>query len=459
MVAELIPKVPSIPVIAVRSGMMQKAFEGLSDFQKTWAQEQNFSAKYGEVLALPDDSGALDVVLFGLGNERERKRGRLVYGKLPAVLPPGNYHLTTEDDDEEMAALAWLLSSYRFDRYKSNPRNFAKLVRPAHADFEKLDTIAQSAHIAMDLINRPANDLTPTKLEDEVKALALELGADFDSYVGNALTMKNFPMIYAVGQASIHQPRLVELNWGNEAAPLVTLVGKGVCFDTGGLDIKPSSSMGLMKKDMGGAANVIALAKMIMSLRLRVRLKVLLPIVENSVSSSAFRPGDILTSRNGLTVEVNNTDAEGRLILADSLSYATEADPDLIVSMATLTGAARVAVGPDLVPFFTDDDAMAEELMRSAKAVEDPLWRLPFWDPYEDMIEPDHADLDNAPAGGMAGAITAALFLRRFTAGKRYLHMDLYGWTQSDRPGRPKGGAVQGTRALFAYLEERYGEN
>ncbi len=271
-----------------------------------------------------------------------------------------------------------------------------------------------------------------------------------------ALEEANFPMIAAVGAAAAQEPRLIDFVWGRADAPKVTLVGKGVCFDTGGLNIKPGSSMGLMKKDMGGAATTLALARMIMENGLDLRLRVLIPAVENSISAPAMRPGDILKSRKGLSVEVNNTDAEGRLVLADALALGDEEAPDLMVSLATLTGAARVALGPDVPPFFTDDDALAVELAASAARVADPLWRMPFWDPYEPLIEPGIADLDNAPSGGMAGAITAALFLRRFTgAARAYLHVDLYGWTPVEKPGRPKGGACQGARALLDLLETR----
>ncbi len=458
MKAELIPKVPSIPVIVARSGGLQKIFENLGERQKNWAQECGFTGKYGQILCLPDEEGALDAVLFGLGNDRERARGRLIFGKLAMELPSGNYHLVTDEEDQELAALAWLLSSYRFDQYKSNPNSFAKLVGSSDIDTTKINTIAQSCHIAMDLINRPANDLNPTVFAEEVQRLGIEIGMNVETVVGNNLNLRNFPMILAVGQASVHQPRLIEMNWGQSHDPKITIVGKGVCFDTGGLNIKPTSSMGTMKKDMGGAANALALARMIVELQLPVNLQVLLPIVENSISSNAMRPGDILTARNGMTVEVNNTDAEGRLIMADALSYGAERSPDLIISLATLTGAARVAVGADLVPYFTDNEELSAGIMAQAKAVEDPMWRLPFWDPYETMIEAETADLDNAPTGGMAGAITAALFLRRFTGNADYLHADLYGWSPSALPGRPKGGAAQGIRAIYAYLAEVYGQ-
>ncbi len=459
MIAELIPKVPSIPVVAVRAGNLRNAFEALTAAQRNWAQEQNFSAKFGEVLMLPDDEGTLDVVLFGMGNDRDRERERLIFGKLPGVLPNGNYHLVVSDEDAELASLSWLLSSYNFDHFKAGSNNFPKLVAHENVDMERINIIVRSAHMAMDLINRPANDLNPQVFEDVVSKLANEIGANFESTSGTKLNVRNFPLIEAVGQASIYPPRLLELKWGDEGHPTVTLVGKGVCFDTGGLNLKPGSSMGNMKKDMGGAANVLALARMIIETRLPVNLHVILPVVENSVGSNSMRPGDILTARNGMTVEVNNTDAEGRLILADSLAYASENNNDLLVSMATLTGAARVALGTDLMPFFTDDDAFSQALTEHSAKVRDPLWRMPFWAPYETMIEPAYADLDNAPKGGMGGAITAALFLRRFAHNQPFVHFDIFGWTPNELPGRPQGGAVQGARALFSYLEERYGED
>ena len=291
----------------------------------------------------------------------------------------------------------------------------------------------------------------PAALEAAVRDLARTFGASVSVTLGEGLLTQNFPLVHTVGRAAAENPRLIEMTWG-DIGPTLTLVGKGVCFDTGGLNLKPGASMGLMKKDMGGAATVLGLARMIMASQLEVRLRVLIPAVENSVSAPSFRPGDILTARNGLTVEINNTDAEGRLVLADALAFAVEEPPDLLVSMATLTGAARVAVGPDLAPFYTDHDADALALTEAARKVCDPVWRMPFHSPYEAMIEPGIADLDNAPSGGFAGSITAALFLRRFTAGARYMHFDIYGWNPGAAPARPKGGVGQGARALFEAL-------
>ncbi|MCL4105094.1 UNVERIFIED_CONTAM: hypothetical protein GTU68_018801 [Idotea baltica] len=292
----------------------------------------------------------------------------------------------------------------------------------------------------------------PEDLAQAAKDLADSHGASFKVTIGDDLLQDNFPLIHTVGRASPRKPRLIDMTWG-QAGPTLTLVGKGVCFDTGGLNLKPGASMGLMKKDMGGAATVLGLAHMIMALNLPLQLRILIPAVENAVGGASFRPQDILATRKGLTVENNNTDAEGRLVLADALTLAEESASDLLISMATLTGAARVAVGPDLAPFYATDDTIADQLIDAAQAVADPVWRLPFWDPYEPMIEPGIADLDNAPRGGFAGSITAALFLRRFVDPEtRYLHFDIYGWQPSAAPARPKGGVGQGARALFEAL-------
>jgi leucyl aminopeptidase len=310
---------------------------------------------------------------------------------------------------------------------------------------------------ARDLINTPASDMGPPDLEAAARALAETHGAAVEVTSGDDLLAANLPMIHTVGRAANRAPRLIDMRWGDKG-PRLTLVGKGVCFDTGGLNLKPGASMGLMKKDMGGAAAVLGLAHMIMAKGLEIRLRVLIPAVENSVASNAYRPGDILTSRKGLTVEINNTDAEGRLVLADALALADEEKPDQIISMATLTGAARVAVGPDLAPYFSDAPHFVSALETAAATNADPVWRMPFHTPYEPMIEPGIADLDNAPKGGFAGCITAALFLRRFVTDSPYAHFDIYGWQPSDAPARPKGGAGQGTRALLAALGAIFGK-
>jgi leucyl aminopeptidase len=419
-----------------------------------------FEAGLGEILCLPDTEGSVRAALFGWGTAAARTRQRFLLAAAAGSLPAGRYRLVAEgvELDAELETIGWLLAGYRFDRYRAGPGVRADLICPEGVDAGRVETIAAAAALTQDLINTPARDMGPEALEAAFAALAGQHDADLRVVRGAAaLRVANFPMIEAVGAAAVEPPRLLELVWGRPDAPKVTLVGKGVCFDTGGLDIKPASAMGLMKKDLGGAATAMGLAAMVMRLGLDLRLRLLVPAVENAISAPAMRPGDILTSRKGLTVEVNNTDAEGRLVLADALALADEETPELIVSLATLTGAARVALGPDVPPFFTDDDALAAQFAAASAAVADPVWRLPFWVPYEPLIEPGIADLDNAPSGGMAGAVTAALFLRRFvTASPRYIHLDIYGWTPQAKPGRPKGGAFQAARALLALLEARY---
>jgi leucyl aminopeptidase len=317
--------------------------------------------------------------------------------------------------------------------------------------------MAEAAGLARDLINTPSNDMGPAELAQAAQELATRFGASFNCVIGDDLAT-NFPLIHAVGMASTRAPRLIDISWGDPAHPKVTLVGKGVCFDTGGLDLKPSSGMLIMKKDMGGAANVLALASMVMDAKLKVRLRVLIPAVENAVAGNAFRPLDIFKSRKGLTVEIGNTDAEGRLVLADALALADEEKPDLLVDLGTLTGAARVALGPDLPPFYTNDETLALDLAACARRENDPLWRLPLWPAYDAWLDSKVANVNNAPSGGFAGSITCALFLQRFVeAAKSWLHVDIYGWTPSAKPARPEGGECQAARAIYKLLGERYG--
>jgi leucyl aminopeptidase len=426
---------------------------------RAWVRAVGFEAGPGETLCLPAPDGRLAQALVGW-SAPDRRRERFELAAAAAKVPAGTYALSPvgAELDAGLEALGWLMADYRFDRYRPAKPRGAVLVCPDGVDAARLERIAGAAALAQDLINTPARDMGPEALEAAFVALAERHGAEARVTRGAAaLRAANLPMIEAVGAAAAEPPRLLDLVWGRADAPKVTLVGKGVCFDTGGLDIKPAASMALMKKDMAGAATAMGLADMVLGLGLDVRLRLLVPAVENAISAPAMRPGDILTSRKGLTVEVNNTDAEGRLVLADALAVADEEAPDLVVSLATLTGAARVALGPDVPPFFTDDEALAAALARASVTVADPLWRLPFWEPYEPLIEPGIADLDNAPSGGMAGAITAALFLRRFvTAAAGYLHVDIYGWTPKAKPGRPKGAAFQAARAILAVLEERY---
>ena len=422
---------------------------------QAWLTSTTFDATLGETRLLPTPDGHIAAAVTGLGTAKARARQRFGLAKAAAHLPPGDWHLqgSLMPAQAEEAALGWLLGSYTFNRYRPGKaeKPEPRLVAPAGINAAKIEAMAAAEFLTRDLINTPAADMGPQDLQDAFIALATRFGAQTETIIGDDLLTQNFPMVHAVGRAATRPPRIMRMNWGS-TGPAITLVGKGVCFDTGGLDLKPSAGMLLMKKDMGGAATVLGLAQMIMALNLPIRLQVIVPAVENAVSGNAMRPRDILTSRRGLTVEINNTDAEGRLILADALTWADEAKPDLIISMATLTGAARVAVGPDLAPFFTDDESLAQSLSAAATNAFDPVWRLPFWEAYEPLIEPGIADLDNAPSGGFAGAITAALFLRRFVTAP-YMHFDIYGHQPSDAPGRPKGGVGQAARALFGLIQ------
>lgn len=422
-----------------------------------WLKATGFEASLGEMRLLPAPDGGVAGAVVGLGSAQARRRTRFGLAKAVQTLPADTWVLKgklTHDEATE-AALGWLLSGYRFDRYRPGRKANAlpRLVCPEGLDAARLIAMAEGEALTRDLINTPAEDMGPAELEAAATALARAFGSSIEVIRGEDLLTRNFPMIHAVGRASPRAPRLLDLRWGDKG-PKLTLVGKGVCFDTGGLNLKPSAGMNLMKKDMGGAATVLGLARMIMALALPVQLRVLIPAVENLVAGNAIKPKDILTSRKGLTVEVNDTDAEGRLVLADALAYACEEGPEVLISMATLTGAARVAVGPDLAPYYTDDPGLAAALEVGAKTGFDPVWRLPFHDAYESVIEPGIADLDNAPGFGFAGSITAALFLRRFVDGPRYLHFDIYGHTPSDQPARPKGAVGQGARAVLEGLAE-----
>ncbi len=420
-----------------------------------WLAVSGFTGAIGQAVLVPGSHGRPDMAVAGFGTARARARKRYVLAAAAQTLPEGTYDLVSDLDADTLATecFGWLMTGYVFDRYKDGSGAKASLVAPSAVDARRVEAFVQAEVLIRDLVNTPASDMGPEQLQQTAEVLASEFGARCDTVIGKALLEQNFPMIHAVGRASDQAPRLIDMRWGM-TGPKLTLVGKGVCFDTGGLDLKPAAAMALMKKDMGGSANVLGLARMIMALDLPVQLRVLIPAVENSVASNAFRPGDILTSRKGLTVEINNTDAEGRLVLADALALADEDAPDLILSMATLTGAARVAVGPDLAPFYTDDDTAASVLAGAATKAADPVWRMPFHEPYEAMIEPAYADLDNAPGGGFAGSITAALFLRRFVSDAPYVHFDIYSWQPTAAPGRTKGGFGQGPRALIEALPQ-----
>jgi len=451
-----VPASSATPILFATKSTWEDVASSLPAVAREFATANGFRAKPGECLTLPSEDGKLGFVLFGLEDDAA-EADPFRAGQLPAKLPKGTYRFANEPHDTRLATLAFALGSYRFGRYKQAEPYGVDLVPPDGIDADELARMADAAALARDLINTPPNDMGPDELTAAAKTLADEFGATFRCVAGDELA-REFPLIHAVGMASTRAPRLIDFTWGDASRPKVTLVGKGVCFDTGGLDLKPSSAMLIMKKDMGGAANVLALARMVMDAKLKVRLRVLIPAVENSVAGNAFRPLDVFTSRKGLTVEIGNTDAEGRLVLADALTLACEENPDLLIDMGTLTGAARVALGPDLPPFYTNDEALAADVARHARQENDPLWRLPLWQPYDAWLDSKIADINNAPSGGFAGSITCALFMQRFVnAETRWLHADIYGWTPSAKPARPEGGECQGARAFYKLLSERYG--
>lgn len=447
----------AVPVYCVAPSTLDGVIETTTDFVRAFVNASSFRAKPGQCLVVPKADGQIDRVFFGIEEPDAAWRDPFRAGQLPALLPPGVYRLVHAPDDR-LAALAFALGTYRFSRYKKVALPDVKLVLNEGLDGDELSRIADAVVLARDLINTPANDMGPEELAGAAEALAERFGASFACIVGDDLLNENFPLIHAVGKASSRAPRLIDFSWGDSSHPKVTLVGKGVCFDTGGVDLKPAGGMLNMKKDMGGAANVLALAQMIMSAKMKVRLRVLIPAVENSVGGNAFRPLDVYPSRKGDTVEIGNTDAEGRLVLADALTLAGEDNPDLLIDLGTLTGAARVALGPDLPPFYTRDEALAADVARCAQLENDPLWRLPLWPPYDTWLDSKVANINNAPSGGFAGSITCALFLGRFVDPKTtWLHVDIFGWTPSAKPARPEGGECQAARAIYRMLVERYG--
>ncbi|MDR3512182.1 MAG: leucyl aminopeptidase family protein [Caulobacteraceae bacterium] len=422
------------------------------------AQLAGFKAKAGQVLATPGAEG--DLALIGLGEGA--RPDAMAMRALPVRLPAGDYRFAgaVEGLDPEHVALAWALGAYAFDRYKKTPAEpRARLVVEPGVDLDEVRQIAQACALVRDLVNTPANDMGPTELEMAAREVAEAFGAQIAVVAGDELLQANYPAIHAVGRAAdpTRAPRMIEISWGELGHPRVALVGKGVVFDTGGLDLKPSAGMRLMKKDMGGAAHALALGRMVMARRLPVRLSILLPVVENAVSGDAMRPGDVLASRKGLSVEVGNTDAEGRLILADALTRAAELEPELTIDLATLTGAARAALGPQVIPFYTADDALADEIAAASRQVGDPAWRMPLWAGYEDALDSDIADLKNDPdAWAQAGSVTAALFLQRFAPRTAWVHLDIFAWNPRGRPGLPAGAEAQTIRALYAVLKARY---
>ncbi len=447
----------AVVITPIRKGDLAGWLEGETPMVRAWVESVRFSGEAGSVSLMADDRGSLRRVLFGLGDGADP----WVFAHLPGKLPPAIYRIEPEPEPERAtwAATAWSLATYAFDRYRGrSDTEWPRLAWPAAADRAAVERVACATALVRDLVNIPAGDLGPAELTGAVETVASHHAARCRVLVGEELLRDGYPMIHAVGRASARAPRLADLVWGDESAPKVTIVGKGVVFDSGGLDIKPASGMKLMKKDMGGAAHALGLAKMVMTAGLPVRLRVLIPAVENAVSGSAFRPLDVLRSRKGLSVEVGNTDAEGRLVLADALTDADSEKPDLLLDFATLTGAARTALGPELPALFSNDDALAEELLRHGREQNDPMWRLPLWSPYRRMLDSKVADINNASDSPFAGAITAALFLQEFVSAETpWAHLDLFAWNPATRPGRPEGGEAMTLRAAFALLAARFG--
>lgn len=450
----------AIPIWPVAKSGLDEWLQAHPAAIAAWLNSQKFKAESGQIVCLPAPDGSIHGVVLGLGDSNLEEPDPWTFARLAEQLPPATYRIAAgiHGAAAEHALLGWALASYRFDRYKDHKDSGqAVLMAPKDADIGAIERIVRATFLVRDLINTPAGDMGPQELEDAAHRVASGHGVSISSLAGKALLERGFNAIHTVGKASSQAPRLIDFTWGRPDAPKVTIVGKGVCFDSGGLDIKSSSGMRIMKKDMGGAAHALALADMIMSAGLDLRLRVLIPAVENAISGDAFRPGDIIRTYKGLSVEVGDTDAEGRLILCDALALADEEKPELMLDFATLTGAARVALGPDVPVFFTDDHKLAADLSRLSIGAADPVWRLPLWSPYGDHLKSGIADLNSAPEWGFAGAIIAALYLKKFvTQTASWLHFDLYAWNSSNRAGRPVGGEAMALRTTFALLAERY---
>lgn len=457
----------AVPIWCVAEGQETAEFLPGEAVNEAWLTSVGFKGQAKRDALIPGADGKLAGAVLGTGDGKAGVpcgSSDLLMGLLPKRLPKGTYQLASNEIDSELATMAWGLGAYRFRRYlvadtKCKQPTGPKLVLPSDAASQRVKAIVEGVWLGRDLINTPASDMGPDELEAVARMLAERHGAEISVTTGDDLLTNNFPMIHAVGRASDRAPRLIDIRWQPDGAEgelkTVTLVGKGICFDTGGLDLKPAAGMILMKKDMGGAASALSLAHMIMALQLKVRLRVLVPAAENSVAGNAFRPSDVLRSRSGKTVEIGNTDAEGRLVLADALSLADEEAPDLMISLATLTGAARVALGPDLPAFFSNDDSLAESVARHGLMVGDPVWRMPFWPGYDSKLSSDIADMNNISNSPFAGAITAALFLQRFVSkARRYAHIDMYGWRPASQPLGPKGGEPHAARALLSALSQ-----
>lgn len=445
----------AVPIHAIRTAEWKQWDERHPESLRRLAKAHDFQAQNARILLVPATDGSIERVLFGVGD----KAAVNVMGALAQHLPAGDYRIAfaPREFNATTIAVAWGLGAYAFDRYKKRKRPAPRLAPPEGADMAEAARIVEACWLARDLVNTPTNDMGPDALHAAAENVARDSGAAFEAVIGDALLAQNYPLIHAVGRASAQAPRIVHIGWGDPAAPRVALVGKGVTFDTGGLDIKPSAGMRMMKKDMGGAAHALALGQLVMQSKLNLRLDVFLAIVENAISGDAFRPGDVIASRKGPTVEIDNTDAEGRLILADALARASEDQPALLIDFATLTGAARTALGPDIPPFYTGDEALASELAAASLEMNDPIWRMPLWDPYETEMDSPIADLKNTGDGAMAGSIYGALFLRRFVGAANWAHFDIFAWSPKEKPSRPQGGDAQALRAVYRVLKGRFG--
>jgi len=448
------PSPTAVPLVPIRKNELEQWLAMAPQRLRRWLEASGFKARPGQCLALPDEQGNIQSCIFGMQDEGWLYQLSAIYRDLPE----GTYILLSDWTEEQVcqSSLGWGLAAYRFDRYRKNGQPARTLeLKPGIA--LQVQALCTAQCLVRDLVNTPTEDLGPEQLADAVLAEAGRFGAKCTIITGEELLRHNFPAIHAVGRASTNAPRLVEMTWGKADAPLLALVGKGVCFDTGGLDLKNSSGMALMKKDMGGAAIALALARLVMEHQLPIRLLVLIPAVENSVSGNAYRPGDVIATRKGLSVEIGNTDAEGRVVLSDALALACEHDPDLVIDFATLTGAARVALGGDLPPLFSNRADLARAIQQAGDEVEDPLWTMPLYQPYVEQIKSPIADLNNSSKSPYGGCITAALFLQQFVASKTpWVHIDTFAWNQSGRPGRPEGGEALGLRAVFRFLQTRY---
>jgi leucyl aminopeptidase len=449
----------AVPIHALAANDLAGWLEGAPSEVQAWVAAHDFKAKPGAHLVVPENGGGIAGVLAGLSEPTSLWD----LAGLAKALPSGTYALAptpamSDAGKAEALMLGWILGSYAFDKYRDDTPQPAKLTPPANVDLARIEILAEAIYTVRDLINTPANDMGPTALASAAKDLAGRFGANCDVTIGDALLDDSYPAIHAVGRAAKDAPRLIEITWGDPKHPTVALVGKGVCFDSGGLDIKPAAGMKWMKKDMGGAAHVLGIALAVMAMKLKVHLKVLIPAVENAISGDAMRPMDVVRTRAGISIEIGNTDAEGRVILADALTRAGESNPELVIDFATLTGAARVALGTELPALFCNDDSLANALLAAGTDTEDALWRMPLWPGYRKMVEGKVADITNSAEGGYGGAITAALFLERFAPkDAAWAHIDLMAWNVSSKPGRPEGGEAMGLRAFVATLAERYG--